>query len=1154
MGGQQTPGSKSAANETRVAGVSIVIPVFNQIAFTRQCLDRIRRHTGNTVPFEVIVVDNGSTDGTRAFFVDRLSEPRLRYHRNDENLGFARGNNLGASLSSEDYLLFLNNDTLVRPGWLEQMMRLAESNSRIGVVGIKQLFPYTNTIHHTGIVFTPGGVPQHIYPHLPADLAHVNKQREYQAVNGACLLIRRSLFEACGRFDEGYVNGYEDVDLCLAVRQRGLSVWCCTRASIYHYGQMTETRTADDDRNAARFKAKWGAQIRVDHGDYMRQDGADASRSARSGAGRSRTALPDRTIYFADDLSSGSALSWATVELALALKRHGAPVHVRQGLVTDTVPAESRRALRSMMVRHPPSGGTQIKWSHYWPKHLSLELDGRINFELFVINYLFDRPQSEPWDYWLQCLAQNHYHKLPLSHFCRDALLQIGVSPEECHVLNLGYSREIDAPSPTRSRGSTFRFLVVTNSHDLERYGTRLLLDAYWEAFRPGDPVVLVVKDYGASSGDTSLQELLARPTGRARVEYVPQFTTKAKLIQLYRSCDAFVSPHRGEGFGMKILDAMACGLPVIAPLFGGSADYCTAENSLPIDFELTPMGDCLDSRSLHVTNGPIWSEPSRSSLVRQLRAAFDDPAAARAIGERGRRDVAGRMTWDNAARRLIDITSSVCDRLPSAVGASPATSAASPRRSPHWRGVRISVIIPTYNRKAQLLTALHAFESQSILSSEFEIVVVDDGSTDGTREAVQGRDYPFELRYVQQTNQGPAAARNVGLREAVGELVLFIGDDIIAIPTLLEEHLIAHATHHAESAAILGHVDWPPATQPNAVMRYVVGDGTLQSAYQYIPALPTLDFRFFYTTNISLKRAFLVAGADDGIRFDPCFRYAAFEDSEFALRLTRRGLTIHYWKDALAHHDHWMDLESFSRREYHAGQMAVVFYRKHPGLDDLLHVRWIGDSVASVAKLVAQPSLLGKVRAIDQATDRFLHGLERSLDELVQLDESMASGAAAGLSPSGLRGALNGVLAVIFDVHRTRGKVEEWYRGVPNRDLVDAAQAMAACVRKLTFFTSRATELQGLGVPGLSPEVLSGFHARVDELDRDLGGELRARLSRPFTGLVAGGAFGRRAIGWMRAMDVFVQTRLSDLDEGRWLTRYQRLREDLKRLVRQFA
>ena len=253
--------------------VSIVIPVFNKLAFTRQCLDRVWRNTGTTRAYEVIVVDNGSSDGTAEYLASVGDlEPRLRYHRNPTNLGFAKANNLGAQLAAGRYLLFLNNDTLVQPGWLDAMVALADADGRAGIVGIKQLFPYTNTIHHTGIVFTPGGVPSHLYPHTDASLPHVNKQREYQAVNGACLLIGRDLFQACKGFDEGYRNGYEDVDLCLEVRAHGRKVVCCTSAFIYHYGQITEGRTDDDSANAARFAAKWNGRIRVDQADYYRAD------------------------------------------------------------------------------------------------------------------------------------------------------------------------------------------------------------------------------------------------------------------------------------------------------------------------------------------------------------------------------------------------------------------------------------------------------------------------------------------------------------------------------------------------------------------------------------------------------------------------------------------------------------------------------------------------------------------------------------------------------------------------------------------------------------------------------------------------------------------------------------------------------------------
>ena len=135
---------------------------------------------------------------------------------------------------------------------------MLQSNRTVGIVGIKQLFPYTRSLYHTGIVFAAGGVPQHLYPHLDASLPQVNQERAYQAVTGACLLIERQLFEDCGRFDEEYLNGYEDVDLCLAAATRGRTTVCCTSAHIYHYGQISEGRTRDDDRNAKRFAQKWG--------------------------------------------------------------------------------------------------------------------------------------------------------------------------------------------------------------------------------------------------------------------------------------------------------------------------------------------------------------------------------------------------------------------------------------------------------------------------------------------------------------------------------------------------------------------------------------------------------------------------------------------------------------------------------------------------------------------------------------------------------------------------------------------------------------------------------------------------------------------------------------------------------------------------------
>jgi GT2 family glycosyltransferase/glycosyltransferase involved in cell wall biosynthesis len=1145
--------------------VSIIIPVLNKLEFTAQCLDRIWRNTGSQIACEVVVVDNASSDGTQEWFArlrqgsggqarldhgaggqgDTAGVPApVRYLRNETNHGFARANNEGARLSSGRYLLFLNNDTLVQPGWLAEMLAAARDPS-VGIVGIKQLFPYTNEVYHTGIVFTPARQPEHLYPHLDASRPEVNKQREYQAVNGACLLIPRDLFDACGGFDEEYRNGYEDIDLCMKVRQRGRTIVCCTRGFIYHYGQISEGRTADDEQNSAIFQRKWGAGIVPDRDGYLARDRADR-RPPPSRAEPRR--LPADAIYLADRLDQGSALTWINAELAVALADLGAPVFVNgERPLSKTLSKELGHRLTSLAIPDPPLGGVQIKWSHYWPQHLNLELAGDVDLEFFVINYLFGRPNSEPWDYWLQTLRQNDAGKLALSEFCESVLLQVGVPQRQCHVWHPGYSPEIRDVGPPPGPRSRFRFLTVTNSHDLGRYNTLAVLDAFAGAFTPADDVTLVIKDYGASSGDTSLRQAIERHPDRASIEYVTTFTSKRDLIALYRSCDAFVSAHRGEGFGMKILDAMACGLPVVTPLFGGPTAYCGPGNCFAVDFALAPVGDCLDTRSLQITNQPLWAEVEVASLQRELQRVYGDAAGRALIARRGQETVIDGFSWKSAANRLLAISGTVCQRAGAAPRPAEAPAAAPSERSPYWLGLRMSVIIPTHNRKDKLLACLDALARQSVLPQEYEVIVADDGSTDGTEEAVRSQAWPFALRYFRQEPSGPGAARNRAVQAAAGELVLFIGDDILADERLIEEHLLAHAHGGREPGlAVLGHIDWPPSMAPNEVMDYVCGDAMLQFAFPLIRQLPELDHRFFYTSNISLRRQFLLDAAAAGIAFDPAFRHAAFEDSELAFRLMPRGLRIRYAEGARVWHDHWMDLESFSRREFRAGQMAVVFYRKHPGHDDQLLVRRIADLVAPAAALRQDADALRHVEAFDAQTDTLLQSFAGSLSELLAMVRRGGAASIQALPEAQLRSALHGVLRVIFDVHRTRGKVLEWYSGVEDPRAHQAAQSLAAMQRKLEFLQLVAADrgpLQQLG--GVDSSVVSGISARMLQRDAPASGSgalpMRARAARSVRRALA-----RPSVvsGLIRA-DRYIQTRLQT--RAAWLTRYQRVRSRLR-------
>lgn len=233
-----------------------------------------------------------------------------------------------------------------------------------------------------------------------------------------------------------------------------------------------------------------------------------------------------------------------------------------------------------------------------------------------------------------------------------------------------------------------------------------------------------------------------------------------------------------------------------------------------------------------------------------------------------------------------------------------------------------LSVIIPTYNRQKTLAKALRALFSQQEVGPNWEIIVVDDGSTDGTGDLVArlSAESPVPLTYLYQENSGPATARNVGIRTAVAPLVLMIGDDILAKPHLLSKHLSAHQQCPSLQTAVLGPVDWTLTLTITPFMRWWIENRFRFGALRAGKVKP--DFWFFYTCNISIKREFLL---QNGL-FDETFRIAAYEDTELAYRLDRAGLEIHFAPHAAAYHDHPTDLQAACRRMENIGEWSLLF------------------------------------------------------------------------------------------------------------------------------------------------------------------------------------------------------------------------------------
>jgi GT2 family glycosyltransferase len=241
----------------------VVLVVHNQEALTRACLDSLGP---TTVPFELCVVDNASTDGTEAYFRALALPYPLRYRRNGDNAGLIRALNQGAILASGETVCFLHNDTEMRePRWLERLMAALGDGRRVGLAGLYGARRLRRDGRYVGRTIV----------HCLKDGAGMTAPAvEVAAVDGVCLALRRSLLAQIGGFDEGYgfFHGY-DRDLSFAVRERGLRC-LVVDAPFVHRGGGTRTAESapvgatEDLRQRrlamARFAHKWGHRLPSD--------------------------------------------------------------------------------------------------------------------------------------------------------------------------------------------------------------------------------------------------------------------------------------------------------------------------------------------------------------------------------------------------------------------------------------------------------------------------------------------------------------------------------------------------------------------------------------------------------------------------------------------------------------------------------------------------------------------------------------------------------------------------------------------------------------------------------------------------------------------------------------------------------------------------
>lgn len=240
--------------------VSFLIPLYNCLAFTQAMLASLRATLPAGLPHEIIFIDDGSTDGTRPWLASLATDPAIRVVLQRENLGYAAANNAGAAVARGEFLALLNNDLVLTPRWLEPMLAAHRaSGDRAGLVGNLQLDAATGALDHAGIAINLQGKPEHLrrLPLASRLAPFACPHRRSVAVTGACVLVRRALWEKLGGFDEKFINGCEDVDLCLRAAAAGHVNLVALRSVVRHHISSSPGRKLRDEANTRHLVLRW---------------------------------------------------------------------------------------------------------------------------------------------------------------------------------------------------------------------------------------------------------------------------------------------------------------------------------------------------------------------------------------------------------------------------------------------------------------------------------------------------------------------------------------------------------------------------------------------------------------------------------------------------------------------------------------------------------------------------------------------------------------------------------------------------------------------------------------------------------------------------------------------------------------------------------
>lgn len=610
-----------------VRRVSILILTWNGVEYTKRCLDSLSYLQHNDM-VDVIIFDNGSTDGTDAYL---RSIPWIRYYAHGSNVGFPAGNNLGLLLCDPTSdIVLLNNDIVIDQfNWLELLQETAYLESNVGVVGCR-LRGEDGKLQHAGTYIFPETCWGQQIGGEELDINQYGRVRDVQGVVFACAYLKRSMLQIIGNLDQAYFAYFEDTDYCLRALANGYRVVCDGRVTLTH-SQNTSTKVNNVDFSQlfeiarTTFRAKWETYLNNQYHQSL-------------------------NWHSIANVSSGYANS--SRNLMIALEEQRVKIHYRYVYGPGTPQALMEPAstndyrINMFNARREVHGAPEVV---YGQGDVFFKNKGR-----YKIGYTMLEVNGLPRDWVEQCNRMNEVW-VP-STFNANTFRESGVHVP-IHVIPLGVDPNYFNPDITATRFSDkFTFLTVFEWG--ERKAPLELIQTFVEQFRYDD-VLLVCKVTNTDPSVNIHKELrkLNIEHARCRIELLyNQHLSDYIVGSLYRAVDCFVLPTRGEGWGMPILEAMACGLPTIATNWSAQTDFLNEYTGYPIRVRglIPAVAKC------PYYNGFQWAEPDYDHMATLMRYVYENREAAKERSMKTAEQIIDTWSWRNSASKIVNRMSEI--------------------------------------------------------------------------------------------------------------------------------------------------------------------------------------------------------------------------------------------------------------------------------------------------------------------------------------------------------------------------------------------------------------------------------------------------------------------------------------------------------------